>query len=1131
MLRISRIKIRNFKSFKFIDIPFPSSFIALAGPNGSGKSNVIDAVRFCTGETALRSLRARKVRDLIFAGADTAEVTLYFDGDEKYEVQRAIRKDGKIRYRLNGRTVKRYTIQAALQRHNLDESGRNIIAQGEVQRIIQMSGKERRTIIDSVAGIADFEQKKKEALGELEVVNTRIKDVNLVMGERLAFLKELEQERQRALQYQETHTRAKSARASLLKLELATYRQNLAALETRDLQLRQSLGSRQAELNQTEQSIRRLDEERGAISQELQSMQQTAGAIQKIEQWRASVSSKKQSLEDYEVLRAKYVQELSVLQKEIGNEKTELIRLEKEIHALHQEVQRAQEKIGALPGASDSPTTALETRLSEAQAHLQSVRERIISIESEMKAKEEILRFRQAGLATLESELSAVPEARSIRTEIDELGSHKTEIAVQLDASFTQTKETNARLAQIDKDLLELREKAALLRVRVSPSFSNPALQYLAQWKQKEPGIYGTLAELIEFKPELAAAVEAAAGARLLYMVVEDSALATRLISRLKTQCEGRVTFIPLRDIRVSQAPAIKGYDTLARHLRFGPKVKAAAEFVFGTTLLVDDMKTAQSLRSHGVRMVTKDGELFEPSGIITGGRVKTSLLAATQLKNLDAEIESLKGEKEDALSVLMLIREEESRLRARKADKELEIKTLQIRSQQALSDMEKRKALTGRQDSFQQEIRELQNGQLMRGKEKKKLESDLEGAQAKAVQLKSELEALRTASAQTKDDEQRKREELLSQHSFLKASLAGRQNELELRKQASFSQQEKARSIDAEIKELGAKAKSLQKELALHQDELQAAEARLRKKSQEIEKLFGQLKALETQLQQLGETRGKKKYESDQLAKEGNDLEVKLGITRTKLEDLANEYAPYQEIPVLDMPRDQLVRTLQESETLLQSLGNVNFAAIEMYEKKKQELGEIEQKIGTLGSEREAILKMMGEIEEHKRSAFFETFDAVSENFQKMFAHLAIGQGILYLDKPNDPFESGLHIKLRRGSKEHSLDSLSGGENSLIALMFIFALQFFKPAPFYMLDEVDAALDKPNSQNLSRLVAGMARGTQFLVVTHNDILMASADSLLGVTKMDGVSRIVGVKLAGNGGAGGAMATVGPASA
>lgn len=155
----------------------------------------------------------------------------------------------------------------------------------------------------------------------------------------------------------------------------------------------------------------------------------------------------------------------------------------------------------------------------------------------------------------------------------------------------------------------------------------------------------------------------------------------------------------------------------------------------------------------------------------------------------------------------------------------------------------------------------------------------------------------------------------------------------------------------------------------------------------------------------------------------------------------------------------------------------------------------------------------MIAEIEEHKKEAFFDTFQAVSDNFSGMFRHINIGDGHLYLDKPATPFESGLFIKIRKSNRDYSLDALSGGEKTLVALMFIFALQFFKPAPFYILDEVDAALDKPNSRNLADLISRMTGDSQFIVVSHNDTVMSSADSVVGVAKVGTASRLVGVKL------------------
>jgi chromosome segregation protein len=155
----------------------------------------------------------------------------------------------------------------------------------------------------------------------------------------------------------------------------------------------------------------------------------------------------------------------------------------------------------------------------------------------------------------------------------------------------------------------------------------------------------------------------------------------------------------------------------------------------------------------------------------------------------------------------------------------------------------------------------------------------------------------------------------------------------------------------------------------------------------------------------------------------------------------------------------------------------------------------------------------MINEIDARKKESFYETFDAVSDRFRHLFEKVHIGQGFLHLDNPNEPFQSGLHIKLRRNNHDHSIESLSGGENTIMALLFVFSLQFVKPSPFYILDEVDAALDKENSKTVSDFVKNMAGDAQFILVSHNDQVIANATAVLGVSRVDGVSKIVGIKL------------------
>ncbi|HLC69250.1 MAG TPA: chromosome segregation SMC family protein [Candidatus Bilamarchaeaceae archaeon] len=1110
MLSIGRLKIRNFKSFRFIDIPLSSNFIALAGPNGSGKSNVVDSVRFALGEISLRSLRARRVRDLIFAGSESGEVTLYFNGDEKYEIHRAIRKDGKIRYRLNGKNTTRQSILETLKHYHLDRSGRNIIAQGEVQGIVQMSGKERRAILDNVAGISDFEEKKKEAIKELDIVSSRIKDARLVMGERLAYLKELGQERENALRFQKERKQVEQARASLLHLEVEAHEKNLSDAVQQYENLYGNFTARQKEMAELERTIAKFEEQRSQISQELQARQKTAGLIQTIETLRASIGSKSQSIEDSQVRLREIREEDSTLRKELTQEAHDTHQLEKTIREVQQQLQQKEAQSRPLSDSSSASLDALETQLQKLHAQLQAVREQRITRETEIASKQEILRMKESELQSVEENLSSVSPSDELQASKKELQQKVRQLEKQLDDSFTQMKEQNVELARLDTNLLEKKEKLSILRMRASPALLNPALQYLQRTKRK--GVYGTVAELIQFDPKYASAVEAAAGGRLLYVVVEDARLAMQLINELKSQREGRVTFIPLKDVRSVPSPAVQGYPPVSQCLEYSPKVKSAIDFVFGSTLLANTMEEARNLARHG-RAVTLAGEIFEPSGIITGGKVKTSLLAASRLKALEQEAESLGEQKRALFRELEALRESESRLRSQKAEAEVHIKTVEMQLGQRQAEAEQVKKTEEKKDTLRSEIRSIQSLLQNMTQEKEKLDKDHVALEKKEEAQRSALQESKQTLQEQQGATQRRREEWVGEVSRLKATLGGKQNELQLRKESIHQKNQRQKALDGETKNLQEKIRTLKGEVARQGRELVEAEEKIQHKSKQIEKLFEQIKGLENDIQKEGEQRGRKKLEMERLGRDINELKVRRATLETRLEDLNREFEPYKKAERLSLPKEKLSSLLEEAEAALKGLGDVNISAIELYEKKKEEMDGLEEKLEKLSEERKAVLQMMDEIETHKKDAFFETFEAVADNFRKIFKHINIGQGILYLDKPNDPFESGLTIKLRRGNKEYSLDSLSGGENSLIALMFIFAIQFFRPSPFYILDEVDAALDKENSKNLAQLIHGMSGNTQFLVVTHNDILMGNADAVLGVAKTQGVSRLVGVKL------------------
>ena len=1122
MIYISRVRLRNFKSFKLVNIEMPRTFMCLAGPNGSGKSNFGDSIRFVLGEISLKSLRAKKVRDLIHMGARTAEVTIDFEGDAKIEVKRVIREDGKILYRLNGKKATRNAILDCMKKYNLDESGRNIIAQGEVARIINMGGKERRTIIDSVAGISDFEAKKKESMGELDAVQARIQEASLILGERQGFLSQLEKEKDAAIRYMDARKMLNSAKGTLLRGEIAKHQKDLEDFAKLEEKIRFNTEAKEKDHSDINARITSLEEQRYKVNRELVDKQQTSTLISRIEALKASVSSKSQMASEKEESVAKGKAESESLSKEMGREAQELKSLDAEIGGMKEEL-KALEASASAQGAQarNEELEGIKALLEAATEALQGMKEKLVSVRSDSDSKAEIIRMKKE-----EAERIEVPgesEAAGASKELDSLRKAAKGLAEEMESSWKKTKEINAEIAELDKKMLELKETASIYKVRSSPHLANPALQFIAAMKDKDGhGIHGTVADLIQFEPKYASAVEACGGSRLLYVVVDDVDVATRVIERLKKARAGRATFIPVNDVKVSQAARMNGFSPVMDVITCPPHVRRAMEYVFGETMLVDNAAEAKKAGLGKGRMVTMDGEIFERSGIVSGGRQESSLLGGNQLRKIEAELASVKAAKDSLVQELYSIREADQDMRSRKSDIELRIRTMELEQKHSEDERDKNRDLLKRKEELKSEMAGLEALIKSRAGEIASLTSQIEAASSKVLELRAKQEAAERKFESASAETSRKRTEFASRVSSLRATIDGKAKELEIRKGELRGREKRAKELEKEAKDSLARINELKRQAAGEQEELGRLEEKVAGVSKACESLMERMKEYEKELVELGRQRGERRMEIDKLGKDMGQLEVKKATAATRLEDIGAEFVKFQDAEFLEgVKKDELNRMITESEGTMASIPNVNMAAVEMFAQKKAEIEGVEGKINKLGEERKAILDMINEIEQHKKDAFFKTFYAVSDNFKRMFGYLAIGEGHLYMDKPDEPFESGLYIRIKRVGKdgkviEHSIDSLSGGENSLVALMFIFALQFFKPAPFYILDEVDAALDKENSKNLTQLVSRMSEGTQFIIVSHNDMVMSSARTVLGVTKVGGVSKIVGVKLEHN---------------
>jgi len=1128
MIFLSRIKLRGFKSFKNADIALSRGFICLAGPNGSGKSNVTDAIRFALGESALRSLRAKKVSELINTSSKHAEVTLYIDGDKKMELKRAIKddgKNGKCIYRINGKRATRTSVIEALRPLALEVGSHNIIAQGQVQHIIELNAKERRQIIDTVAGISEFEEKKKEAMNELEKVERKISDSNIVLSERVAYLGELEKERDAALAYNDATEKRKSARYTIVKREHEHQGKQHTEVSQKYIAAKAEREKLAESLAALDSKVSSLEAKRAELSAKANAQNARDGTLKQIEQLKVEISAAAASLTE----RKKDLSRIDSRLKEIAvkkeGQKKKVQQLSAEISRLKAQLKELDSKISALESAQQksggSKLSAIRSKLDSLVSTLQQSRESRASLSSDISKSKEMLTMRLSEIQSLSSSLPKLSNEK-LEGEKSNISSDMDSIAKEIDKLFSGEKELNKNIPLLDRRMLELKEKHAILRASVSASATNPAISSVLEMRSSIKGIYGTVADLIKFEPEYSRAIEACAGNRLTYLIVESLDVATAAIERLKSQKSGRCTFIPLdrpqSAISADSNAASKSPNSLGLVLDYvscDRKYFSAMSYVFGDTLLVKDVASAKKVGIGKARMTTLDGELLERSGIITGGSAKSSILSKSALQKLESDIDCLKKEREGAYSELYSIREAISKKRREKAELELKAKGIELE----IGSMEAQKKSI---QSMKDKIASVQTGAESLKQQISQKEKELLSLNSQIEKMQQERESL-SASIATEEQTEQKEEDAHAQElrSFLESrsefdsSIKTKEGELSLLREQDSELETERKGLLSEHASSKKQAEELIAQSEKNSKLLSQKEEELTHLSASMQKIFAQLKALEADLSGFSAERGKLQFSSDALSRQLSDLEAKKSILESKLADYKVELESFGATApsLMDAPKTQLEELIKESDAKITSLGAVNLKAPELYEEKKKDIAEVQSKLALLGDEKTAVMHMIEEIDAKKRDIFLSTFNGIAANFRKLFNLVFKGEGSLLLEQPSDPFNSGLQIKVRDALHERYIDSMSGGEKSLLALLFIFSIQMHKASPFYILDEADAALDKENSRKLAGLIRQLSSNTQFVVVSHNDAILSSSDIALGVMKTDEGSKIVGIQL------------------
>ncbi len=1156
-MRLTTIKLSGFKSF--VDptvLHLPTNMTGIVGPNGCGKSNIIDAVRWVMGESSASRLRGDSLTDVIFSGSSArkpvsqAQVELIFDNSEgsiggeyaryaEISVKRMVSRDGQSNYYLNGARCRRRDITDLFLGTGLGPRSYSIIEQGMISQIIEAKPEELRVYLEEAAGISKYKERRKETESRIKGTRENLDRLNDLREEVDKQLEHLKRQARAAEQYQALQAERLNKDAQLKALEFRRYDAELKLLNEALTQDEIRLQSLLADQRQAEAQIEACRSQHGEASEALGRAQaevyRVGGELARIEQ---QIQHQKELRQRLETARAEADAAFAQVGEHISGDERQLAELHNAIAAAEPQLATLRTDDGGRQEALKAAEAALHDwqQRWDAYARAQSEASRWAEVE---RTKIEYLEKQalEAGRRreALAAERSGL-DTTAIATALAELTSQHDQQKAGLDGLGEQLEQRKSALAalqdqqrQQQSELAEVRKQAQSARGRLA---SLEALQHAALGQEKNvaldwlkaQGIDGNarLGEALEVEAGWETAVETVLGSLLEAVTVDAPADWLDAIAGLS---QGRVALV---------SGAGGGFDAPAGSLAAKVQGPDAVRRLLAGVRAVDDIAAARALAlGEGEAAITRTGEWLGAGWlrVLRSGEAQQGALARErEIQSLRAEIDAL-AKKEQAIN------EGLTSMRDRL-----------LEAEQHREDAQRALYLAHRG------VSELA-GQLQ-GQQGK-----LESAQARVARIDGELATLATTLEESQSNAREARARL-EQAVAKMGELEAERQALDAQRRSLGEQRDAARNSAREAREAAhqlalslesqrARVVALSQSLARMGNQKAQLEVRLNELQAQLAEGDAPVLALEAQRQaaldqrvvadkDLGAARSAldgvegemRKYEQVRQQRDQQALAQREAISQKKLQHQALELRATQladAIVAAGLVVDEVIASLPgqaevegwqkavaDIDARMRRLEPVNLAAIQEYGEQSERKTYLDAQNADLTSALETLEEAIRKIDRETRGRFKETFDRVNTGVQELYPRL-FGGGHAYLELTGeDLLDTGVSIMARPpGKRVSNISLLSGGEKALTAVALVFAIFRLNPAPFCLLDEVDAPLDEANVGRFSSMVTEMSEKVQFLFVTHNKATMEAAKQLSGVTMREpGVSRLVSVDLA-----------------
>jgi chromosome segregation protein len=1180
-LYLKKVEISGFKTFADkTELQFTPGITCIVGPNGVGKSNVADAIMWALGEQSRKALRSASAQDVIFVGSGSraqlslADVSLTIDNGSgqlpidfsEVTIARRLFRSGEAEYLVNKAKCRLRDIQELFIDTGVGANTYSIVTQGEIDTILSIRAEDRRLMLESVAGIGQYRLRRDESTRKLAATQANITRLSDIIHELSSQRKDLEKPAVLAKQYNALARELAELELEVLICQHRRHRRRIGGLaHERDLAARDAtaienqLASIAAEQTKIRQDLREAERALNTTTDRI------ASALGEAERARGEANLAEERLRSALDRQATWREQVQAASERRA--------------VLAEQAQRAEIALDELRLSS----AAREEKLAEEQVRYEEQRSRAaLAREEAERARTDLARMGEDA-ARLENEAQALESLetdiaerqRRLVSQRDALAARGAEVEGRLAAARERVAEEEASVARFGAEVAELRqdldtlsetlrEHAQKLRIlEAATAEAESRCRVLADFEHlyhdadegvraalkaaetgELPGIRGVVGDILHVPARLEAAIEAALGPRLQWIIVETQEDARRAIFYLREKGFGRATFLPLSSLaRVPVASAMisgEGTECLgvaSRLVKGPPEFQKAIDYLLRDAYICKDLDAA--LRLHRrlvfqVRCITLEGEVVEKCGAVEGGSGLRPGVAGLSRKR-DVEEASLAAERlRSALIAMTRVRDKfqaaGERIRGDVAQADTRLAEVRAALAEARRDVDHLGDIAHTAATAQGEI----GGELEALDQRLQTTRDRRAASlARAAELRERMaEAEKLVSAEAGAEAQRAVEEAGRALSAIQVELA----DVRARRQAAENElrhaEEQRDSAEREIAAAREAAEQLEVSAAGLQAAITERTAEAEQKGAEAEaisrdsgeqrELVSQLRAKLERLDQAGAGLGETLQQKREVI---HRTEVQLGREETELEHIVaalkdqfgmspDQAEASQEETINET---EVTRRANELRRAIRALGPVNPGADEEYERLKAREDTLEEQRADLEQSREDLLKIIAEIDEETKNAFLDAFQRVSVEFDDLFKRLfGGGETRLSLTHPENVLETGVDVIVKPpGKKQQHLLLLSGGERAMTALALLLAMLRVRPTPFCVMDEIDAPLDAMNTGRFVKVLEEFAQRSQFLIITHNPRTMEAADRLYGVTMQDpGVSKVISVELA-----------------